>query len=322
MLNFYEANDNLLKLVSYQNIKENSLQPIWIDIFDPTEEEDKLIEELLGIDIPDRYEMSEIELSNRLYQTKDAIYVTGSFVTSEQKTQAITFILTQKLIITLRYVEFSFFERYLKYNQKNDFKVLHHTGIFLDLLEAAIGQIADYIEETGRSIDENTQVIFRPEIPGKKQKDKVDFKRIICQVGYNGDLISKTHESLMSSYRILNFISESKKNKLTFEDSRKLKILVNDILPLNEHTTFLSNKVNFLLDACLGMINIDQNNIIKMVSVAAIIFFPPTLIASIYGMNFHAMPELKWDYGYPFSLMLIILAGLLPYIYFKHKDWI
>lgn len=322
MLNFYEADENILKLVPYQTIKEGAAQPIWIDIFDPTEKEDKLIEGLLGIDIPDRYEMSEIELSNRLYQSKDAVYVTGSFVTSEQKTQAITFVLTQKLIITIRYVEFSFFERYLNYNKKNGFKALHHTGIFLDLLEAAIGQVADYIEEIGHSIDESTQIIFRPEIPGQKQKYKVDFKRIICQVGHNGDLISKTHESLMSSYRILNFISESKKIRLTSEDSTKLKILVNDIPPLNDHATFLSNKVNFLLDACLGMINIDQNSIIKMVSVAAIIFFPPTLIASIYGMNFHAMPELKWDYGYPFSLMLILFAGFLPYLYFKHKDWI
>ncbi|MBX9804220.1 MAG: magnesium transporter [Alphaproteobacteria bacterium] len=322
MLNFYEAEDNLLKLVSYQSIKEGSAQPIWIDIFDPTEEEDDLIEELLGIDIPDPYEMSEIELSNRLYQSKDGIYVTGSFLTSEQKTQAITFILTHKYIISIRYVEFSFFARYLNYNKRNGFKALHHTGVFLDLLEAAIGQIADYIEEIGHSIDESTQIIFRPEIPGKKQKFKVDFKRIICQVGQNGDLISKTHESLMSCYRVLNFISESKRIKLNAEDSRKLTILENDILPLNDHATFLSNKVNFLLDACLGMINIDQNNIIKMVSVAAIIFFPPTLIASIYGMNFHVMPELKWTYGYPFSLILILLAGLLPYIFFKHKDWI
>ncbi len=322
MLNFYVAKDNFLNAVSYKNIKDGSLQPIWIDIFDPTPEEDKIVEGLLDINIPDRYEMNEIELSNRLYQAKDAIYVTGSFVTSEQKTQAITFILTKKLIVTLRYVEFSFFERYLNYHKKNGFTDLHHTNIFLGLLEAAIGQLADYIEEICHSIDESTQVIFRPEIPGKKQKFKVDYKRIICQVGHNGDLISKTHESLMSSYRILSFISESKELKLTSEDSRKLKILVNDIPPLNDHTTFLSNKVNFLLDACLGMINIDQNNIIKMVSVAAIIFFPPTLIASIYGMNFTVIPELEWDYGYPFSLLLIVLAGLLPYVYFKQKDWI
>jgi magnesium transporter len=266
--------------------------------------------------------MSEIELSNRLYETSNGLYVTGSFITSEQKIQAITFIVTKNALVSLRYTKFSFFEKYLNYNQKNRDKALSHTSIFIDLLGAKIGQLADYIEESSHSIDEITQIIFHPQNPLKKHKAKVNYNRIIHQIGKAGDLISKAHESLTSIGRILNFLMVSKNFKPTSERLRKLKILMHDIPPLNEHATFLSSKCNFLLDACLGMINMDQNAIIKIVSVAAIIFFPPTLVASIYGMNFKFMPELQWVMGYPFALTLMALSGLLPYCYFKIKEWI
>jgi len=322
LLTFYINNKDYLQSVTFEEMRHSKASPIWVDFFDPTLEEEKFLKKHLKIAIPNLYEMSEIELSNRLYQANDSLYVTGSFINNEQKTQAITFILSKNFLITLRYTEFSFFARYLNFHKKNGHVDLDFTDIFIGLLEAAIGQIADYIEEVGHSIDETTRVVFHSGNTLEKHTSKVNFKKIIHQIGNNGDLISKTHESLMSIYRIINFISEAKKFKLRSEDSTNLKIVMNDIPPLNDQATFLSNKVNFLLDACLGMINIDQNTIIKVVSVAAIIFFPPTLVASIYGMNFKAMPELSWDLGYPLALVLMLLSALLPFVYFKYKDWI
>lgn len=321
MITFYIKNkEKFLQAIPYEKKKSNLINPIWIDVLSPTPEEERSIEELFGIKLPNFHQINEIEMSNRLYQKDNCIFLTGSFITTNKKTHPITFIITKKILITIRYMEFLSFEKYLNYSKKNASNSFGNTEIFMDLLDANIGQIADHIEETGNSIDEITQVIFHSD--NNLNRKKIDFKSIMRKVGKSGDLISKSHESLMSIYRIIKFLSELKNFKLNLEDLRKLKIITNDIPPLKNHATFLSNKITFLLDACLGMINIEQNNIIKVVSFTNILFLPPTLIASMYGMNFIFMPELKWDFGYPFAIIIMILSGFLPYFYFKLKDWL
>lgn len=182
--------------------------------------------------------------------------------------------------------------------------------------------MADKLEESDRLIDKNTQTIFRSHSLEEGNHKKTNFKNVIYDIGKNGDLISKTNETLLSANRMLKFFLSIKSLKFSKDESRKLKISLNDITSLSDHASFLANKVNFLLDASLGIINVEQNNIIKIVSVAALVFFPPTLIASIYGMNFAVFPELQWNLGYPTALLLMVLSGLLPYLYFKHKEWI
>lgn len=324
MLNYYTIQNHVIHPLSEKEIKEGLIQSLWIDIIDPTEDEEKIIENYLKINIPTHHEMSAIELSNRLYQKKEGVYVTATFATTDQEVQAVTFILMSDKLITIRYAQLHTFDRYLTYSKLNHFDALNHKGIFAGLMETTIGQIADNLEKIGHSIDGMTQQIFRSKEYGNEEKKnkKLDYKEIIRQIGNNGDFISKNHESLIGIYRALNFIIDSTYLQKSVEDLESIKILVNDIPPLNDYVSFLSNKINFLLDACLGMINIEQNTIIKIVSVAALIFFPPTLVASIYGMNFHRMPELTWDLGYPLALLLMVLTGGLPYWYFKRKGWI
>jgi magnesium transporter len=141
-------------------------------------------------------------------------------------------------------------------------------------------------------------------------------------MGANADLNTKVCESLVTFNRLIPFFSQMAGSRINDERLQRLGTLGKDINSLSDHAIFLSSKVNFLLDATLGMVNIEQNNIIKIFSVAAVIFLPPTLVASIYGMNFHIMPELEWHYGYVYALGMILLAAWLPYKYFKHKKWL
>jgi magnesium transporter len=322
MLKFYCNINNVLEIVSYKEIEDGSHEVLWIDLFNPTKQDKKILYHLLGINLPDRKKMDEIEISNRFYQKNNNIYITGNFFSRNQNIEPITFILTNKTIITLRYDDFSFFEYFFLLEKNNTSKPYSYVRLFIDFLEASISQMADKLEESERLIDKNTQTIFRSHSLEKGNHRKINFKNIIYDIGKNGDLISKTNETLLSTNRILKFFLSIKSLKFSKDDSRKLKILQNDITPLSDHASFLANKVNFLLDASLGIINVEQNNIIKIVSVAALVFFPPTLIASIYGMNFAVFPELQWSFGYPLALLLMVLSGLLPYSYFKYKEWI
>ena len=322
MLKFYCDINNTLEAVSYKEIENGSHEAVWIDIFNPTKQDKKTLYHLLRINLPDRKKMDEIEISNRFYQKNNSIYMTGNFFSCNQKIQPVTFILTNKIIITLRYDDFSFFEYFFLSEKNNTRKPHSHVKLFIDLLEASIAQMADKLEESERLIDKNTQTIFRSHSLEEGNHKKTNFKNVIYDIGKNGDLISKTNETLLSTSRMLKFFLSIKSLKFSKDESRKLKISLNDITSLSDHASFLANKVNFLLDASLGIINVEQNNIIKIVSVAALVFFPPTLIASIYGMNFAVFPELQWNLGYPTALLLMVLSGLLPYLYFKHKEWI
>jgi magnesium transporter len=301
-----------------------SADVVWLDILNLTPVEEKRVEAFLQLNIPSREEMHEIELSNRLYQENNAVYMTAALLTNVDtgtpETHSITFILKADCLITLRYSEPSSFrvfgaraEKYLPTEQSG--KVL-----FAGLVESIIERIADILERSGKNIDAMTNKIFRQKIT--VQKEKVNYQEILEKIGYDGDLISKTTESLLTLHRMVGYVLQSPVAGMQGEARILLDTLARDIIALTEHASFLSNKISFLLDATLGMINIEQNNIIKMFSVAAVVFLPPTLIASVYGMNFEQMPELKWQFGYPFAVILMGLSALLPYLYAKKRKWL
>jgi magnesium transporter len=149
-----------------------------------------------------------------------------------------------------------------------------------------------------------------------------DFQKILSRLGRAGDLASKVRESLVSLGRLLAFAIQGTQARGRKTGSARLKTIGRDVASLSDYAAFLNNKVGFLLDATLGMINIEQNAIIKIFSVAAVVFLPPTLIASIYGMNFAHMPELGWPLGYPLALALMVVSAILPYLYFKRRGWL
>lgn len=318
---------NQTKLKPQEIIEENqaNLQDaIWIDLLSPSKKEEVLVEKYIDIDIPRRHEMIEIELSSRLYKENGTLFMTATMIAQsdslDPKLDPVTFILTPNKLITVRYIEPQSFKLFTSQLQKLD--NIHHqaTHLFLELLDATVNRLADILELIGKRLEEYSKTIFRP--LNTEHLKKLDYMALMQQIGMNGDLNTKARESLLTFNRLVTFYAQTIDSKINEESQLRLITLNKDILSLSDHANFLSTKINFLLDATLGMVSIEQNNIIKLFSVAAVIFLPPTLIASIYGMNFIHIPELSWEYGYLFAIGLIILAAWLPYRYFKYKKWL
>lgn len=298
---------------------------LWLDLYNITPEEEKTVESFLGINIPTREEMNEIEHSSRLYHRYGAVYMTAILVAKsdsiEPESHAVTFILFNNLLITVRYSEFKAF----KNNGVNlvRFKNEYYNAatIYSELLKSVIENIADRLENLRNHIDESAKNIFRPSTT-MRVDEKVDYQLILKAIGKNGILISKMRERLITINRMLSYAQQSEFSSLQDSDINALKGITTDVQALNEYANFLSIELNFLLDATLGMVNIEQNNIIKIFSVVSVVFLPPTLIASMYGMNFRLMPELNWPIGYPLALLLMVFSAWLPYRYFKKRKWL
>jgi magnesium transporter len=297
---------------------------VWIDLATPAVGEDKTVERLVGIEIPTREEMQEIEVSSRLYVENGARYMTATLMcqsdTVTPKTTPITFILSGHRLVTVRY------------DEPRPFMIVGHklgrmcpqnvTGeiVLMDLLDAVIDRSADILERVGLEIDRVSHDIFEPTGPAERSRSYTD---ILKTIGSKGDLTSKVRESLVSIGRLVLFLANEADNLKWAKDMRaQLKVMQRDVGSLSDHATYLTNKIQFLLDAMLGMVSLEQNNIIKIFSVAAVVFMPPTLIASIYGMNFRHMPELDWEFGYPIAFVVMVIAAVLPYFFFKWKKWL
>lgn len=301
----------------------------WFDLVNPTSEEVKLVEDSVGIQIPTREEMQEIEVSARLYQEDGAEFMTITGVaqldTAEPMTTPITFVLKGSTLISVRYAEPKAFTNFILRSQKPG-AVACATGeqIMMGLIEALLDRMADALERVGIDIDAISRRVFRKK-PGVKSSNTTEqLQTIIEKIGQDGDLLTMVRESLVSIHRLLTYHTavEQEDKKLTKEAKARAKVLYRDVVALTDQASFLSNKINFLLDATLGLINLQQNQIIKIFSVAAVVFLPPTLVASIYGMNFENMPELKWLLGYPWAIGIMILSAVLPYLYFKRSGWL
>jgi magnesium transporter len=296
---------------------------VWIDLITPSLPEDKLVERMFGIAVPTREEMQEIEVSSRLYVENGARYMTATLMchsdTMTPKTTPVTFILAGHRLVTVRYDEprpFAMVEH--KLGRLCPPKVSGES-VLMDLLDAVIDRAADIQERVGAEIDQISHTIFEPD----EDMEPPSYNEVLKALGRKGDLTSKVRESLVSIGRLLLFLShESETMKWTKETRAQLQSMQRDVISLTDHASYLTNKITFLLDAMLGVVNIQQNNIIKIFSVAAVVLMPPTLIASIYGMNFKHMPELDWHLGYPVAIMVMILAAVLPYMYFKWKKWL
>lgn len=292
---------------------------VWVDLVEPTTTEEKLVETSLGIEAPTREEMQEIELSSRLYEEGGVVYVTATVIvhaeTPHPESTNITFILTPRHLVTLRYAEPLPFTTFATRAQRLPSLCTSAEGTLVGLLEAIADRLADILEKIGSDLDRVSNDIFDRQ-PG------ADLKPVLARIGRSGELATKTRESVLSLVRILAFLSQTAESRFPKDQRVHLKSLATDLQALGDHASFLSSRVNFLLDATLGMLNIEQNATIKIFSVAAVVFLPPTLIASVYGMNFEFMPELHAPYGYPAALLAMVLSAIGPYIFFKRKGWL
>jgi magnesium transporter len=299
-------------------------EAVWIDLVAPTVSEDRMVEQFLGVAVPTREEMQEIEVTSRLYVENGARYMTATLMcqseTDAPKTTAVTFILAGHRLITVRYDEPLPFTIVGTKLGRLCPPSITGEAVMMELLDAVIDRAADILERISGDVDQVSHDIFEPEDLPVRSRSYTD---ILKTIGRKGDLTSKVRESLVSIGRLLLFLAnEADTMRWAKEPKAQLKGMQRDIQSLSDHATYLANKITFLLDAMLGVVSIEQNNIIKIFSVVAVILMPPTLVASIYGMNFKHMPELEWPIGYPLAVVVMLAAAALPFLYFKWKKWL
>lgn len=325
MFSVFVPSESALKKAVIEDLAVVPENAVWIDLVNPSAAEDKAVERLAGIAIPTREDMQEIEISSRLYMENGARYMTATLMcqsdTDMPRTTAVTFILGDHRLVTVRYdlpKPFALVEAKLA---RSCTPSITGEMVLMELLDAVIDRCADILERCGTEIDQVSHDIFEPESERHGQAKR--YSQILISIGRKGDLTSKVRESLVSIGRVVTFLSAVVEGVKWSKDMREqLKTMQRDVASLTDHASYLSNKITFVLDAMLGVVNLEQNNIIKLFSVMAVVLMPPTLIASIYGMNFKVMPELEWVHGYPMALVMMLIAAIVPYWLFKWKKWL
>ncbi|RPH72817.1 MAG: magnesium transporter [Myxococcaceae bacterium] len=333
MMTFYVPGQQSVQTADLRACASLSPRAVWIDLVDPTREEELAVEAAIGQEVPTRDEMQALEPSSRLYQEGNVLFMTATLLarsdTSHPERTPLSFILTPERLVTVRYATPKALEvfttRWASKPAEHDSAV----KVFKGLVDAIVERLAEVLELTGDGVDQLSLEVLSD---GTKEESatrrprrplQADFQRVLRRIGRHSDLASRARESVVSLSRLVSFFREVAKNdpRLTSANAH-LKTVGDDLASLGDHATFLSSKVSFLLDATLGLINNEQNGIIKIVSVAAVVFLPPTLVASIYGMNFRHMPELGWRFGYPMALVLMLVSAILPYVVFRRKGWL
>ncbi|KQT26731.1 MULTISPECIES: magnesium transporter CorA family protein [Bradyrhizobium] len=325
MFSVFVPSESALKKAVIEDLAAVPESAVWIDLVNPSAAEDKAVERLAGIAIPTREDMQEIEISSRLYMENGARYMTATLMchsdTDMPRTTPVTFILGDHRLVTVRYdlpKPFALVEAKLA---RSCTPAVTGEMVLMELLDAVIDRCADILERCGADIDQVSHDIFEPESERHGQAKR--YSQILISIGRKGDLTSKVRESLVSIGRVVTFLSAVVEGVKWSKDMREqLKTMQRDVASLTDHASYLSNKITFVLDAMLGVVNLEQNNIIKLFSVMAVVLMPPTLIASVYGMNFRVMPELEWVHGYPMALVMMLIAAIVPYWIFKWKKWL
>ncbi len=303
----------------------------WIDIVDGTAEEIEFIERSTGHHIPSIDELKEIENSSRVRSDRGVFYLSTPLVsrasTDMPQTAYVGFILSKELLITVRFHPLVAFVSFADHFAKDQVDYVGGIGVFVGLIDAIIDRAADVLEEVGADLDLISQNIFSSEETNMVSKlpparETKNLRLLLRKVGRNGDLSSKIRDSLLGIGRIVSYVLGRGSEFCPADLRTHLDAQRQDITSLADYDAHLTNKVQLLLDATMGLINIEQNNIIKVLTIVSVVGVPPTLVASMYGMNFHNMPELSWAWGYPYGLALIAFSAILPIIWFKIRGWL
>jgi magnesium transporter len=321
---------------------------VWIDAVRPTEAELAWLSASLGAELPTQEDMGAIETSSRLYWQGEAAVLTTPIMIGADKGRlemgTMAFIVTPRALVTLRHADPPWLVIFAVRALKNQDLVKGPQDVFFGLLEAAADRIADTLEHAALELDGLSRRIFAQAqdvetdivqgsqaIGRRRSVRKVrrgvsqaahNPKALMTAIGGAGDTTQKARDSLAAMERLCAFVASAMADRLSKDYKTRLKTLSRDVRSLAEHANFQSAQTSFLLDATLGLINIQQTNIIKIFSVASAVFLPPTLIASLYGMNFELMPELDWPWGYPAALALMTFSALLPLWRFRRQGWL
>jgi len=301
---------------------------VWVDLFNPTNEEIGKACTVYALDIPPREQLEEIEFSSRL-QYEDGVFTISVPVTphkkpgnGEDETSPLGFVFTKDLLVTVRFTQLHTFEAITKRVERRPRSA---PDIFMVIIEALIDYGADRLEELRAEALKISQRIFHKEMQEMQQNNVSQVNRmlrdILVEIGDMGERVSHIRDTLLVLQRATPFIMEHGEVWLEANVKARLKMATGDVQSLNDYEVHLTDKLQFLLDADLGFIATEQNDLFKVMTIWSVVGIPPVLFAGIWGMNFHFMPELSWELGYPFALVTILLSGVIPLMWFKWRGW-
>jgi magnesium transporter len=310
----------------HSTVSPATLAVSWIDLLNPTSEERASVEADYGVKLPSREELSGVELSSRISLENGVLFLsipTVSYMSElEHAPSPLGFVLSRNLLVTIRYAQLHAFDSVAARCSRSDASI---TGVeaFAALVDEMVELSADLIEKIAADLDGVSRAVFST--PGKHNQvtqSNDELRGVLISLGNAGERLSRIRDCVLGLQRIVPFVAGTEQDWIPAGIRARLKVTQSDLTSLAEYETYLSDKVQFLLDAVLGFINTKQNDIFQMLTVISIVGIPPTLVASIYGMNFRNMPELSWAWGYPYALVVIFLSAVLPIIWFKWRRWI
>ncbi len=317
MLSAFKLDQSRLTRLELEDENDKLTNSIWVDLIEPEEAERQRVHNELGQSLATRPELEDIEASARFFEDEDGLHIHSFFFYEDAEDHAgnatVAFTVREGRLYTLRERELPAFRLYRMRARNQTLMDGNPFELLLDLFETKIEQLADEIENIYSALEKLSRVIME----GQQGED---YDEALSRLAEMEDIGWKVRLCLMDTQRALNFLV--RKARLPGNQLEQAREVLRDIESLLPHNESLFQKVNFLMQAAMGFINIEQNRIIKIFSVVSVVFLPPTLVASSYGMNFELMPELKWSFGYPWAIGLMILAGLAPYLYFKRRNWL
>jgi magnesium transporter len=317
MLRLFKIENGLIRETDLPagHLAEKLDQAHWIDAHEPDEGERALLQRLLHTDVPESDDVEEIEASARCFVDQAGIHVHSLFLAQAQgrhNTVSVACILQYNRLITIRDGDLPDFRLMRLRARRGQIESRSPSELLVTLLEQKVENHADTLEDIHRQLEGVSSLVL--------EDDTAELEDAISKLARLEDSNGKMRLCLMDTQRDISFLLRHLRNHP--EQSETLREIMRDVETLMSHTTFLFDKINFLMDSTQGFINIEQNQIIKIFSIAAVVFLPPTLVASLYGMNFRFMPELGWLFGYPWAIGLMVISGIAPYWYFKRKGWL
>jgi magnesium transporter len=299
---------------------------IWADLLNATDEEKRFVERLLGIRIPSEESLSEIEASSRLISDQGILYLSSPAVRLDEENEAeitpVGFVIGPHVLVTVRFAELPILDDIGKRIGSDD-SLENGMCVFTSLLEAMIDRGADVLEHLGGKVDKLSRGVFRGGLVRSQRpvRSSRRMREALENIGELADRLAKARDVLLGVGRVASFAGDVGSEWITAASKKRLEAVSKDVASLGDYETRLSDKIQLLLDAVLGFINIQQNELFKILTIVSVVGVPPTILVGIWGMNFKHMPELDWTFGYPLAWLAVIASGLLPLIWFKRRGW-
>jgi len=305
------------------NIGASLTDASWIDLIDPTPAETAAFEKAFGLQVPTKEELSEIETTSRLRVEHSALYMTAPLILATGDEPWIAaptgFVLSKTILLTVRFVQSTIFD---SVGKELNGERLEPALVYVRVLEELVDHVADLLEASSQALDDASHVIFRRDNLRRLSRETSLLRQLLVRTGRTSERMARINYTLVCLDRMAKFTIERGREWVANDQISRLQSVSADIASLEQYAEGLVNRIQLLQDAATGIINVAQNEVMKILTIASVAGIPPVVIAGIYGMNFKNMPELNWVWGYPFALILIALTTLLPLIWFKWKDWI